>query len=183
VPASPEIPLIRPARPADAPGCLDIYAPIVIETPISFEMEAPSAGEFATRIENIMKNYPWLVADLNGVAGYAYARQHRERAAYRFSVEVSIFIADGYRRTGLGRKLYLELFNILRRQGYFNAFAGISLPNTASVVFHESLGFKSVGVYPRTGYKFNRWYDVGWWSLRLREESGVVTNPVPFSRL
>jgi L-amino acid N-acyltransferase YncA len=184
LPASPPDPLIRPARPDDAPGCLEIYAPIVIDTHTSFETQAPSAGEFASRIKNILKNYPWLVAEIDGrIAGYVYARRHRERAAYRFSVEVSVFIADGFRRRGVGRMLYLELFDVLRRQGYFNAFAGIALPNDASVALHESLGFKPVGVYPKTGYKFNRWHDVGWWSLRLRDESDRVQAPIPFSSL
>ena len=156
----------------------------MIETPISFEKEVPSADEFASRIERALLEYPWLVAVINKkIAGYAYACRHRERAAYRFSAEVSVYVAPGYLRTGIGRGLYLGLFEILRRQGYFNAFAGIALPNDTSVAFHESLGFSPVGVYPKTGYKFGRWHDVGWWALRLLEDTDSVDEPVRFMDL
>jgi len=156
----------------------------VIESPISFEIEVPTVNDFAGRIEQTLPEFPWLVAIIdNKIAGYAYACRHRERTAYQWSAEVSAYVAPNCHRSGIGRGLYLELFEILRRQGYFNAFAGIALPNDISVAFHESLGFKPAGVYPETGYKFNRWHDVGWWALRLREDSTMVTNPVPFSEL
>jgi phosphinothricin acetyltransferase len=178
------LPVIRPAHAADAPGCLEIYAPIVTDSAVSFETEVPPAGEFAARIERTLRDYPWLVAEAGGrIAGYAYACRHRERAAYRYPAEVSAYVAADRRRLGTGRVLYTELFGILRRQGYCNALAGITLPNPASVAFHESLGFAPVGVYHRTGYKLGRWHDVGWWELRLREENKPASRPIPFSAL
>lgn len=173
---------VRPATPADAAGCLDIYAPIVRETPTSFETEVPSVEEFGRRIEATTREYPWLVAEVGGrVVGYAYARRHRNRPAYKWSVEISVFVAEGARRRGSGRVLYLALFDILRRLGFYNAYAGIALPNPASVAFHESMGFVPVGVYEKAGYKLDRWHDVGWWALRLQDDGEPPPPPVPFS--
>ena len=106
------------------------------------------------------------------VVGYAYAGPQRTRAAYRWNVEVSVYVAHAFHRRGLGSALYRWLFDLLRRQGYCNAYAGIALPNHASVELHESLGFRPVGVYERVGYKAGAWHDVGWWGLRLREPEG-----------
>jgi phosphinothricin acetyltransferase len=173
---------VRPATPADAAACRDIYAPIVSETPTSFETEVPSIGEFERRIETTTRVYPWLVAENGGrVVGYAYARRHRSRPAYRWSVEVSVFVAETARRRGSGRVLYSALIDILKRQGFYNAYAGIALPNPASVAFHESMGFVPVGVYQKAGYKLNRWHDVGWWALRLGDDGEPPSDPVPFS--
>ncbi len=122
----------------------------------------------AERIARLSATHPWLVAELDGeVVGYAYAAPHRERAAYRWAVNVSIFVAPGQRRRGLGRALYGELFERLRRQGFQVALAGITLPNEASVALHESLGFVRVALYPRIGWKAGAWRDVGWWQLEL----------------
>lgn len=177
-------PVVRPALAEDARGCLEIYAPIVTGTHTSFETTAPTPAEFADRITKTTRDHPWLVAERGGrIAGFAYARRHRQRAAYRFSVEVSVFVAGGFRRSGVGRMLYDTLFDILRRQGYYNAYAGIALPNEASTGFHESMGFELVGVYRKVGYKFGRWHDVGWWWLRLRDDDGTIAEPVPFSAL
>lgn len=173
---------IRLARPGDAPGCLDIYGPLVAETPISFELAVPPVDEFAARIARTLRTHPWLVAedDSGRIAGYACGTVHRARAAYRWSVEVSAYIAAGARRTGIGRALYLRLFDCLRAQGFAGAFAGITLPNPASVAFHEALGFEPIGVFPKIGYKFGRWYDTGWWSLRLLQ-SDSPAEPLPLS--
>lgn len=173
--------LIRPARRDDARACLEIYGPIVAGTHTSFEAEVPSVSAFGERIAATTRTHPWLVAvSDDDVAGFAYARPHRERAAYRFSVEVSVFVGEGFRRSGVGRRLYAELLDTLRRQGYYNAYAVISLPNETSVAFHESLGFALAGVFRKTGYKFGRWYDVGWWALRLKDDADPVKEPVPF---
>lgn len=155
---------IRPAQAEDAAALLSIYAPYVEETAISFEAEPPSLEEFRAR----MGPLPWLVARREGLAlGYAYAAKHRERAAYAWSVEVSVYVARDHHRQGIGRALYTELLGVLRELGYCNAYAGITLPNPASVKLHESLGFEPVGVFKRVGYKMGQWRDVGWWQLQL----------------
>lgn len=163
-------PSIRPATPTDAAGCRAIYAPLVKETPVSFESEVPAESEFARRITSAVRDHAWLVCDTGaGIDGYAYAVRHRSRVAYRWSVEVSVFVAPGQHRRGVGRALYTRLLDELRNRGYFNALAVIALPNPASVSFHESLGFKPAGVFPGAGFKLGRWHDVGWWSLRLHD--------------
>lgn len=176
--------IVRPAVASDAAGCLAIYAPIVRETPISFETEVPTVEEFARRIQDTKREYPWLAGESGGtIAAYAYACRHRERGAYQWSVEVSAYVADGYRRRGVGRALYSELFGILRRQGYTNAYAGIALPNPVSVAFHQSMGFTPVGVYEKVGFKLGRWHDVGWWALRLNDGDLPPEPPIPYSAL
>ncbi len=163
---------IRVAEPTDAPGVAEIYGPIVATSPISFEMAVPTAGEMEGRITAALAFAPWLVCvDGQRVDGYAYASRHRERAAYRFCVDVSVYIREGCRRTGVGRALYTSLLALLRLQGFYAAHAGVTLPNEASVRLHESLGFRPVGVYPRVGFKCGAWHDVGWWQLALRERS------------
>lgn len=176
--------IIRPAGPGDAAGCLDIYAPIVRDTPMSFETEVPSVEEFTRRMDETMRDYPWLVGECGGaLAAYAYACSHRKREAYRWSVEVSVYVAHTHLRLGIGREIYSELIEILTRQGYANAYAGIALPNPASVAFHESMGFEGVGVYARAGFKLGRWHDVGWWALRLGDSPGRPAEPIPYSAL
>jgi L-amino acid N-acyltransferase YncA len=164
---------IRLAAPHDAGQVADIYGPIVAASTISFETQPPSVEEMARRIAAALELAPWLVcADGERALGYAYASRHRERAAYRWCVDVSVYVRDGCRRGGVGRALYTSLFALLRLQGFFAAHAGITLPNEASVRLHESLGFRPVGVYPRVGFKCGRWCDVGWWQLELRPRSG-----------
>lgn len=120
------------------------------------------------------------------VLGYAYATQHRTRAAYRFAVDVSVYVAEHSRQRGVGRALYQRLFELLTAQGFCSAHAGIALPNESSVRLHESLGFQRVGTYPRVGYKLGRWIDTGWWQKRLDDPSprgGPPTEPIPFGEL
>jgi phosphinothricin acetyltransferase len=163
--------VIRSAEPRDAEQILAIYAPFITDTAVSFELELPDADEIRRRIAEVRTKYPWLVWEEEGrVLGYAYASSHRARPAYQWSVETSVYIQAEARRGGIARRLYEELFRRLREQGYYNAFAGITLPNPASVGFHESMGFEPVGVYPKIGYKQGMWHDVGWWSLRLRDD-------------
>ncbi len=145
---------------------------------ISFEIEPPSASEIGERIASTRTRYPWLVATAAGeVIGYAYAGEHRQRAAYRWSTDVSAYIAETARRQGVGRRLYEELFKVLRGQGFRAAFAGITLPNQASVGLHEALGFEAVGVYRQVGFKLGAWRDVGWWRLGLAD--GAETQGAP----
>jgi L-amino acid N-acyltransferase YncA len=162
--------LIRSADPAqDSTACSAIYEPYVSGTAISFEERTPDARELAARIERIQRTHPWLVAEDSGeVIGYAYGCPHRQRAAYRWTAEVSVYVPHEYHHRGVGRALYSELLELLRSQGFYMACAGVTLPNDASVGFHESFGFIAVGVYRRIGFKFGRWWDVGWWQLGLR---------------
>jgi L-amino acid N-acyltransferase YncA len=160
--------LMRLARPADAPALHAIYAPVVATTAISFELVPPTVAEMAERVQMTLVRWPWLVAEVDGTAiGYAYASRHRERAAYQWSVDVSAYIHEGWRGQGIGRALYTALFALLRAQGYVNVYAGIALPNPASVGLHEAMGLRPVGVYQRVGFKFGAWHDVGWWQGAL----------------
>jgi len=155
---------LRQATPGDGAAVAAIYRPIVEQTAISFEEVPPSADELAGRIAQVLERYPYLVAARNDrVIGYAYAARHMERAAYRWSVNVSAYVAEGFRGAGVGRRLYEALFETLAERGFHMAMAGITLPNEASVKLHEGMGFKPVGIYREVGFKFGRWHDVGWW--------------------
>ena len=151
----------------------------------SFEEIAPDAAELARRIQRVSARYPWLVAEEHGaLAGYAYACEHRERAAYRWTCEVTIYLGEDFRGRGIGKRLYGALFDLLARQGLRTALAGITLPNDASVGLHESCGFEPVGVYRGVGYKRGRWHDVGWWQLALpgaRGDPPAEPRPPPAS--
>ena len=144
---------------------------------ISFEIEPPGLGEMQARIEKTVATLPWLVAESDaGIAGYAYASRHRDRAAYQWSVDVSVYVAANARGRGVGRRLYTPLLGILEDLGYYSALAGIVLPNPASVGLHELMGFRPIGVYHNIGYKLGAWHNVGWWQRQLREYSD---NPEP----
>ncbi|MCE2457051.1 MAG: N-acetyltransferase [Dehalococcoidia bacterium] len=159
---------IRLATEADAEGMLAIYTSIVLETAISFELDPPSVDEFQSRIRSTLTRTPWLVCEIDGeVAGYAYAGSLRTRAAYQWSVEVTVYVNANYRRLGVGSAVYTSLFNCLRFQGYWNAYAAITLPNAGSVGLHEGMGFFRIGTYYNVGYKFGTWHDVGWWQSEL----------------
>jgi phosphinothricin acetyltransferase len=164
---------IRSAEPErDSAACAAIYAPHVEASPTSFEAEAPGPEEMAERIARIGATHPWLVAERNGeVAGFAYACEHRSRAAYRWAVDVSVYVGEADRRRGLGKDLYEELLRRLRAQRFRVACAGVTLPNEASVALHEGLGFVAVGVYRRIGWKQGAWRDVGWWQLDLSPDA------------
>jgi L-amino acid N-acyltransferase YncA len=169
---------VRLAKDSDADAIAAIYRPVVEATAISFETNAPDRNEMERRISDTLRTYPWLVCDVGGqLAGYAYAARHRVRSAYRWSVDTSVYVDDAHRRRGVARGLYVSLFAILAAQGYVNAYAGIALPNPASVALHESLGFEKVGVYRRVGYKLGRWHDVGWWQRVLREHDQSPNEP------
>jgi L-amino acid N-acyltransferase YncA len=171
-------PTIREATRNDAAAIHAIYAPIVSETIISFELEPPSVEAIRQRVAQTLRTLPWLVCEHNGaILGYAYAGQHRSRAAYQWSVDVSVYVHEQVRRMRVGRALYTSLFNALLLQGLYNAYAGIALPNPASVGIHEALGFVPVGVYRGVGYKFGAWHDVGWWQLALRPKTEPPTPP------
>lgn len=165
---------IRLATENDAEAVRAIYAPVVETTAISFEIEPPSREEMARRIRDISARHPFLITE----GGYAYASAHHVRAAYRWAVDVSIYLAPEARGRGIGRALYTRLFAILKAQGYYCAFAGVALPNAPSVGLHESFGFKPIGVYHQVGFKFGQWHDVGWWELTLRERDSEPREPI-----
>jgi phosphinothricin acetyltransferase len=171
---------IRMAGVGDAAAMAAIYRPYVTEAVTSFELEPPDAAEMARRIEVVLALAPWLVAlDDTGVPiGYAYASRHAERAAYRWSLDTTVYVRQGDHRRGVGRALYGALFPLLRLQGFYVAHAGVTLPNTASVGLHESFGFLPVGVYPAVGWKLGAWRDVGWWQLPLQERPETPAPPL-----
>lgn len=175
---------IRLATTADAGGILAIYAPYIASTSFTFETEVPSVADFAGRIEHYLQNWPWLVCEVNGtIAGYAYASRYRERAAYQWSVESSVYVHDDFQRAGVAKALYDALFDILRKQGFRNVYAVINLPNDKSVVFHERCGFSYFATYEQVGYKLGQWKNVGWWRLVLNEFGPEPAPPVPFAQL
>lgn len=171
--------LIRDADPrTDAAACAAIYAPFVADTPVSFEEHPPDAHAMAERMTATMRTHPWVVAEIEGiVAGYAYASSHRVRPAYRWATDVGIYVAANRRGQGVGRALYDALLDLLTRQGFHSACAGITLPNAASVALHESVGFAPVGVYRQIGFKAGSWHDVSWWQRRLTKTGSQPPRP------
>jgi L-amino acid N-acyltransferase YncA len=165
--------LFRSASANDAHGVLDIYAPFVRETPVSFEVDVPSLAEMNRRIATSQATHAWLVAEEDGlVVGYAYASTHRAREAYQWAAEVSVYVHPGYQRRGLGKALYTSLFALLGQMGYRQALAGISLPNDGSVGLHSSLGFTSIGIYQEIGFKQGVWWDTLWMQKPLGAAPG-----------
>lgn len=176
--------LIRQAGAGDADAVAGIYRPFVEASATSFEAVPPDAGGMARRITDTVPTHPWLVCELEGrVAGYAYAGKHRARTAYQWSVETSAYVDPAYHRRGVGRALYTSLLAVLRAQGFVNAYAGITLPNPASVAFHESMGFRPVGVFRGIGHKFGAWHDVGWWALELAPRDAPPRDPLSLEQV
>ncbi|WP_129114177.1 GNAT family N-acetyltransferase [Halegenticoccus tardaugens] len=173
---------IRFATEADADRVREIYAPHVGESAASFELTPPSTAEVRRRVAKTVDERPWLVCEVDGtVAGYAYASPFSDRGAYRWSVESSVYVHRARRRNGIARGLYASLFELLRLQGFYNVYAGVTLPNPASVSLHESMGFEPVGTYENVGYKRGEWRDVGRWHLPLREHSSGPEPPASVS--
>jgi phosphinothricin acetyltransferase len=175
--------VIRFATTADGEAVAAIYRPFVEGTAVSFELEPPGAAEMGRRIEATLPALPWLVLDRDGVQAYAYASRHRDRAAYRWSVDSSVYVASGRRRKGVGRALYTALFALLRAQGFRAVHGGVTLPNPGSVGLHEAMGFRPVGVYGAVGHKLGGWHDVGWWQLSLRAPEPSPAEPRPLADL
>jgi phosphinothricin acetyltransferase len=175
---------IRIATQNDSPAIADIYAPIVLRTHISFELEPPGADEMWGRMSKALENHVGLVAeDAGNVVGYAYASKYREKPAYKWSTETTIYVRDTARGKGVGSRMYKALLRILAAQNYRQAFGGIALPNAGSIALHEAVGFKRVGVNPEAGYKLGRWHDLGWWSFQLNAGDGEPAPPVPLPAL
>jgi phosphinothricin acetyltransferase len=180
-------PALRHADPErDGAACAAIYAPFVSASAVSFEEQAPDAAAFAERIARTTRTHPWLVLEQAGrVVGFAYASQHRARAAYRWAADVGIYVDPAHQGRGAGRRLYDALLELMRRQRLRVACAGITLPNDASVGLHEALGFERVGVYRDIGYKAGAWHDVVWMQLALHphDDGGPPLEPLAPQRL
>jgi len=162
--------ILRQATEADAAALLAIYGPFVEATAVSFETAVPTALEFAARIAKAVEGWQWLVAEQNTqCVGYAYASSHRERPAYQWSVEVSAYVHPNFYRQGIGRALYLMLFQELKHKGFCNAYAGVALPNESSIALHRSVGFEAIGTFKAVGRKFGKWHDVAWFQRNLRD--------------
>jgi L-amino acid N-acyltransferase YncA len=159
---------VRLATASDAGEIIQIYAPSVLTTATSFETVVPPIEEMQTRIESCLEKFPWIVALVDGrISGYVYASKHREREAYQWSCECSVYVRDVFKGKGIGKILYELLFQVLKIQGFRNVYAGITLPNETSVRLHEKCGFTAFAKYDRVGYKFGHWHTVGWWKLQI----------------
>jgi len=170
---------IRRAISSDADQISEIYLPIVKETNISFELEPPDSEEIARRICTTLDTHEWLVAyDQSGITGYAYASHYRPRHAYRFTVETTAYVHERCRGQGLGKNLYEALFSSLESLGFHTAYAGIALPNQASIALHKAAGFESIGVFQSAGFKFGKWHDVAWWQRTVSSSKRKNTTVV-----
>ena len=174
---------VRLAAADDAAAIASLYAPYVSASAVSFETEAPGADEMRSRIESGGELYPWFVAcgEDEAILGYAYACAFRARKAYRFSVETTVYVADGAHRRGIGGTLYSHLLPILEAQGFTQAIAAITLPNEGSVRLHEAHGFREAGVYRQVGWKLGEWRSVGLWQRQLAALSAMPEEPRPFA--
>jgi L-amino acid N-acyltransferase YncA len=177
--------IIRFATPDDASGILEIYAPFVTETAVTFEEIVPSAAEIAARINQISEKLPYLVYEIDGkVAGYAYACDFRTRSAYRWIKELSVYIHPEFRRRNIARALYYSVIQLLTSMGVTSALACITVPNEESVKFHENFGFRKVGEFEANGYKLGKWHHVGWWEMHLDpDHKAPVDQVIPINNL
>lgn len=176
--------LVRQVSDTDAASILSIYAPYIVNTVITFEEEVPSPEEYAQRISKVSQKYPWLVCEVDGaVVAYVYASIYRERAAYQWSCECSVYVAEEYKGKGIGAYLYNALFAILKEQRFHTVYAIITLPNDASVRLHEKLGFQYFAVFEKVGYKLGGWQNVGWWRLAINSYEDQPSPPVLFADL
>lgn len=172
---------IRMAKKEDAKSLLEIYAPYVVESSVTFEYDVPSICEFENRIENTLSFFPYLVMEKDGeVIGYAYASWYRVRKAYQYSCELSIYLKQSCRKKGLGNILYDALENVLKKQGFHNLYACITYPNDESVRFHTKRGFKINAHFHACGYKFDTWYDMVWMEKIIKEHT---VHPEPLKNI
>lgn len=177
---------IRAATSEDANAIAAIYAPHVLTGTASFENDPPDARTMRSRMAASDGLYPWLVAtqgdaDSAGVIGYAYASKFRDRPAYRYVCETSIYLTDASRGSGVGRLLYAALVDTLRAQGFVHAIGAITLPNDRSIKLHEAVGYRRAGVYREVGFKHGQWIDVGFWQCELNEPVVPPVEPRKFS--
>ncbi len=177
-------PVIRLAADEDAGAIHAIYAPSVVEGTATFETTLPGVEIMRERIRTRLQRYPWLVCEEAGkVLAYAYAGRFRERAAYDWIAETSIYVHTDARRRGMARWLYGYLLEVMRLQGINQAVGVITLPGTVSVALHESMGFRPAGVWRNAGYKLQRWWDVGVWQKELQPVAGSPQPLIPFAEM
>jgi len=170
------------ATASHAEAILNIYEKFIADTAVTFETEVPSIEQFTSRVQSTVEKFPWLVYCVGDkVVGYAYACAHRTRAAYQWCCEVSVYIDPEYQRRGIASKLYQNLLDHLLKLGYFNVYAGITLPNQASERFHLEAGFKLVGTYENVGFKNGEWHSVSWFHLALQPCTNVPKLPLNFN--
>jgi len=174
---------LRIATPDDASEILAIYAPFIEGSTVTAEEVVPTEAEFRARMETILKDYPWLVCydDDGDILGYTYASRHQQRSAYRYSVNLSIYVNPKHHRNHVATDLYRCLFELLSYQGYKNAFAAVIIPNPQSAAFHHSLGFRPVAVFSKVTYKLGRWNDMEWFQYVLAERVKTPGPLLPFS--
>lgn len=176
--------MLRAAIVADSAAIAAIYAPYVTDSIVSFETEPPAPAEIAARMEAAGGFYPWIVADESDrIAGYAYASAFRPRAAYRYAVETTVYMAKDATGRGIGMRLYRSLLDTLIAQGFAQAIGAISLPNPASVALHERLGFEPAGMYRDIGWKMGGWHSVGLWQRALAPATVPPTEPRPIAEV
>ncbi|MBT3983932.1 MAG: N-acetyltransferase [Bacteriovoracaceae bacterium] len=162
--------------------CLEIYSPYISNSHISFENKVPSLSEYRMRVKKYSAQYPWIVAIESGqVLGFAYGAEFKQRQAYQWSVETSIYLSENAKGRGVAGKLYDSLFDYLDKAGYYNAFAGIALPGDISVAFHEKFGFNKVAHFKNVGYKNEKWVDVGLWQKEIKKISDQSSPLAPYS--
>ena len=175
---------IRQATPDDAKQCLNIYQYYAENTAFSFEESAPTVQQMAQRINAITQVYPWLVYDDNQIInGYAYASQFRPRPAYCWTAEVTIYLSDASKGSGIAGLLYQQLFAGLIEQGFYNAIAVITEPNPESEIFHQKMGFEKIGTFKSIGYKSGQWNDIGWWQKQLQPVKANPGKPSAFNEI
>jgi phosphinothricin acetyltransferase len=163
---------IRKVRQSDVSGILEIYAPCITGTNITFEEEVPSEADFWDRVQRICQNHPYLVCEMDGrVAGYAYISEYRSRASYRWTKEITVYVHPDFYRKRVAHALYTSLLEIARAQGISDVLAIITIPNNPSIYFHEFFGFRKCGEFKNVGYKMGQWQTVGWWELFLQDET------------
>lgn len=172
--------LIRLATLEDAQAILSIYEPYITNTAITYETEVVPLEAFKERMKRIQSKFPWLIYESDGIIlGYAYASTYRERAAYAWDCECSVYVAEEAHRRGIATKLYNEMFDRLKAQGYYNVYAFIDYPHDSSVELHRKFGFREVGIFYKTGYKMGKWRDLMVMELALREYEGTPEMPRP----
>jgi L-amino acid N-acyltransferase YncA len=173
--------VIKVATKEDAVGMLEIYTPFILNSGITQEVEVPSDEDFQKRIISNLEERPWLVCEMNNeIAGYAYAGKHRDRKGYQWCTESSVYISEKYYGFGIANALYTALFDILKMQGYVNAYAVITLPNDRSIAFHKKFGFEYLTTYEKIGYKLGQWHDVGWMQYEVNSHDQDPKDPVKF---
>jgi len=174
--------MIRIATKDDAAAMLEIYAPFILNSGITQETEVPSIEEFQKRILSTLEERPWLVCEIDKqIGGYAYAGKHRDRKGYQWCTEPSVYISEKFFGFGVANALYTALFEILKLQGYVNAYAVITLPNDRSIAFHKKFGFVYLTTYPKIGYKLGQWHDVGWMQYEINAHKNDPTDPIKFA--